>query len=1051
MSFNQDIIKLRGTVAAYKPNSGGNVDMPYPVRAIVKDNIDVTKSGRIRVYIAEFGGLNPDDSSSWTPVSYLSPFFGVTAGNVASKTSLGTYTQNPHSYGFWNQPPDIGTEVICVFLSGKKDFGYYIGSIPTPGLMHMLPAIGTSDNVIPNATEGAGYGGATKLPVTEINSNNPKSQSSPDQNEYRPIHSTVAGQFFQQGLIRDNVRGPISSSAMRESPSRVFGISTPGRPLYSGGFTGTDPEIASKVKSAKDSDLKVVGRRGGHTIVMDDGDFQGENNLLRLRTSAGHQITMSDDGQTLFVIHANGQSFIELGKEGTVDIFSMNSFNVRSQGDINFHADNNININAKKQLNIFAEQLNLNTDKDMNVRVGTEFKQHTVGDHTVKVDKKMSFNSKGDSSLASDALTYVNGAKINLNTGSTSLKPKEIKPIPTIAHTDTLFDKTNGWIPAPALLTSITSRAPAHTPWVNSNMGVDVKVNASASAILPSSPSPSVAAVNNSVPSSPQVPTTPSKTATVPTTQAISKNIDKSTSSALISQAGCDVSADAKLSAAANGTGVLDLNGTKSAVLGALGHTPAQLEEAGHLKPGSAALVEKSVASGMSIDKAMPSILFTGKDNINNPSDFLRSPQAQVNCQAGLMSNQVNALQSSGVITGQESGAQIGGLVMAATKFGADSLKSLLDAGKSTPSLAGIQGGATALVPNLTNNPVAQSISSGNFAAGLSDKSINPAGKIMGSLQQGAASLADSVKGAAAGAFNAIKSTFKALKGGQPQNLNIVAAGDVAKSAANNITSGLPGIQGGTGSLADLTKSAGVSINAAGSILPTNSSGLQSATPITGAGLVTSGLKAFSGGVSAVGNYISKAVSSSPISANNIVTNATKLKLSDVSSGTNFNSSLSGLSQKIGAGLNLNSLANTGLDASGKAALTSAISALNSGGPNSIKMPTIATDTVNRDEINAQAKALLGPGVPLPITASSPPNFKPVSADLQKSYDELKTQLATKEDLKWVLRKEWLDAKYYNGPDSTQAAFADEQYKLCLQSITDIKKQMSEVTKQMFT
>jgi hypothetical protein len=155
-------------------------------------------------------------------------------------------------------------------------------------------------------------------------------------------------------------------------------------------------EASKNLDSSSAEQAKLVSRRGGHTLVFDDGDFFGQNNLIRLRSASGHQITMSDDGQTLFIIHSNGQSYIELGKEGTVDIYATNSFNIRTKGDLNLHADNNININAKKQLNIFAEELNINSDKNTNVRVGENYSQQTVKNHTVKVDQSMSFLSKSN-------------------------------------------------------------------------------------------------------------------------------------------------------------------------------------------------------------------------------------------------------------------------------------------------------------------------------------------------------------------------------------------------------------------------------------------------------------------------------------------------------------------------------------------------------------------------------------------------------------------------------------------------------------------------------
>ena len=161
---------------------------------------------------------------------------------------------------------------------------------------------------------------------------------------------------------------------MRESPSRVgWGVSTPGRPIYQGGFT--DSNVLTNGVKSSDESLKLVSRRGGHSIVMDDGTAIGQDQLIRLRTALGHQILMSDDGQTLFIIHANGQSYIELGKEGTIDMYATNSVNIRTQGDLNLHADNNININAKKDLNIAADNIKINAETDICTEYGCRWRR----------------------------------------------------------------------------------------------------------------------------------------------------------------------------------------------------------------------------------------------------------------------------------------------------------------------------------------------------------------------------------------------------------------------------------------------------------------------------------------------------------------------------------------------------------------------------------------------------------------------------------------------------------------------------------------------------
>ena len=469
-------IKVKGQAKSTKPDAGGGVIRTVPVLGVVKNNIDSTRAGRLDVYIADFGAPNPDDSKSWITVSYMSPFFGSTPASGAID-SFGTYTQNPSSYGMWFSPPDIGSTVVCLFINGDVNYGYYIGSILPPELLQMIPAIGATENVVLNGAEAAGLGGATTLPVVNLNPNN---KTLNDASNFliapKPVHSYSSSIYFQQGLIRDSIRGPISSSALRESPSRVgWGVSTPGRPIYQGGFT--DNNVLTKGATSSNESLKLVSRRGGHSIVMDDGDVVGKDQLIRLRTALGHQILMSDDGQTLFIIHANGQSYIELGKEGTIDMYATNSVNIRTQGDLNLHADNNININAKNDLNIAANNIKINAETDISYRSGKNFSGYTLGTYTVKVNGSMSMEASGEGSYASAGTMYVNGSKINLNTGSTSVIPAEVPIIPIVTHTDTLFDKIKGWLAAPGYLLSIVSRAPAHSPWSSANQGVDVKVN----------------------------------------------------------------------------------------------------------------------------------------------------------------------------------------------------------------------------------------------------------------------------------------------------------------------------------------------------------------------------------------------------------------------------------------------------------------------------------------------------------------------------------------------------------------------------------------------
>jgi len=404
-----------GVAKAYDNNDKETPKVPPIVIGVVKSNVDTTRSGTIEVYINIAGGPNPN--ASVVKVRYMSPFLGIasSAGNPNSgsdKSGDGKFVGNPQSYGFWASSPDVGTEVVCVFINGNIDQGYYIGCVPKVGLLQMTPAIGASDKVVPNSTEATSYGGADRLPTSEVNTANPSVQkSSQIYDQPKPVHSYQASILAQQGLIRDNIRGVISSSAQRESPSRVFGISTPGGPIYEGGYTNATIGEAAINPETPDVKLAQVGRTGGHTFTMDDGDLEGQNQLVRLRSSAGHTILMNDSAQSMFMIHANGQTWVEMGAEGTIDLYSTNSVNIRSEGDLNFHADRDINMHAAKDFTVYADNFNVEADTNMNIRTGADLTQYTVGKHTLKVDGVLALASKGEASIASSRI--FTGSSVN--------------------------------------------------------------------------------------------------------------------------------------------------------------------------------------------------------------------------------------------------------------------------------------------------------------------------------------------------------------------------------------------------------------------------------------------------------------------------------------------------------------------------------------------------------------------------------------------------------------------------------------------------------------
>jgi len=477
-----NIERAKGRAQNFKFDRGGSAAEMGPFVGRVVNNVDPTRMGRLQVFIEQFSTGDGENPETWRWVSYMSPFYGSTQPSTA-KEGTGSYPGNQQSYGMWFTTPDIGIRVMCFFVDGDPDQGYYVGCIPEPGINRMIPAMGAvsrNQYRVQNNTQAEYFTQAEQLPVTEINDNNEEISNAPRFfDQPKPVHSYQSAIFFQQGLINDTERGPIGSSAQRESPSAVYGISTPGQAIYQGGLDPRTIRRQLQSDQVKPQDVQVIGRQGGHTLVMDDGDLEGQNSLLRLRTAKGHQITMSDSGDFFYITHSNGQTWIELGSEGTVDIFSTNSVNVRTQGDINLHADRDINMYAGRNFNAKAAgAVNLGATTAMNLASESGLTVYGSDNVGIRSDATLTLNSKVGNWRTSSALNLV-GSPINLNSGGGGSVAIP-KLFPKTLLDDTKFDYSTGWQVTPGGITSIVTRAPTHEPYPYHNQGTDAATSVAA-------------------------------------------------------------------------------------------------------------------------------------------------------------------------------------------------------------------------------------------------------------------------------------------------------------------------------------------------------------------------------------------------------------------------------------------------------------------------------------------------------------------------------------------------------------------------------------------
>ena len=361
---------------------------PGPWMGVVTNYLDPARMGSLEVVLAKstMGELALQNET--VIVKQMTPFYGVSSIKYEG-TNSADFEDVQKSYGMWFVPPDVGTTVICMFIDGEPNDGYWIGCVPSKFQNHMVPGIAASQNVAITAEQERKYG-TRNLPVAEfLKKGRDLSNPRPDSFN-KPIHP-FADRLLAQGLLTDTVRGITSSSARRDLPSAVFGISTPGPidPNSKKGYIGY-----SNVATAPTS------RLGGTTFVMDDGDKNGQNELVRIRTRTGHQILMHNSHDLIYIANSKGTAWIELTSNGKIDIYAADSVSIHSEQDFNFRADRDINIEA---------------GRNVNISVGGNMQTDVVGNHTLMVSKNgyITYSGSLDHNVDTDA-TYSVGNKLNV-------------------------------------------------------------------------------------------------------------------------------------------------------------------------------------------------------------------------------------------------------------------------------------------------------------------------------------------------------------------------------------------------------------------------------------------------------------------------------------------------------------------------------------------------------------------------------------------------------------------------------------------------------------
>jgi hypothetical protein len=458
--------------------TGSAEQKPGPFLAKVISHLDPTYMGTLQVQLLREVGNDEAKEGQLHQVKYLTPFGGQT--NVEYITEEDDYNATQKSYGMWFIPPDVGTIVMVIFIDGDPRKGYWIGCVPDENMNFQVPGHAATKYNIDGTYE--------RVPVAEYNKK--AREAATDPTKILKPASLMQDILDEQGLIEDDTRGITTSSARREIPSMVFGISTPGPVDKRGG--------APKGKFGKDEHKIAAGfisRLGGSSMVMDDGDDKflrrttasegppdyaaveqdeddglpeiPHNELIRFRTRTGHQILMHNSEDLIYIGNARGTTWIEMSSDGKIDIFAEDSISVHTKNDINFLADRDINFEAGRNINIKAAERMQAESKNYNLVV-TEKGKITVGTNFhLYSGSGNSFTTEGTTNIKSSGQHLETASQIHMN-GPAAATAETESPLTTFESPTNIDGET---------IRSIMLRVPTHEPWPHHENLDPVSVN----------------------------------------------------------------------------------------------------------------------------------------------------------------------------------------------------------------------------------------------------------------------------------------------------------------------------------------------------------------------------------------------------------------------------------------------------------------------------------------------------------------------------------------------------------------------------------------------
>jgi len=635
------------------------------VIGVVKVNAHPTRSGTIMVFVPTYSDqAREDDKTQWRSVKYATPFYSRTAltndkGTLENRPG-NNFVSVKNTGGFTFPAPDIGTKVLCVFPEGRNSDGFWFACAPDTYMMQSLPESSASTNFEknPDLVRNA------KAPTLEFNDDpNAGADVGKIANFLQPKRALdvhTAGFLKSQGLDEDEIRGLTSSSFTRETPSEIVGVSTKGRRTTAAGQPIEATGINKKLSAGDDLSIQEAAgvegraaRKKGHALVLDDGDIEGNNNLMRFRTAAGHQVLLHDTENLIYIGNAQGTAWVQLDAKGQVDVYSQTSINLRSS-NINMHADGAIKMHAGSTIQLVAgsnlhlegrSMANLYSDK------GPAFMYGGGGIH-IKSGKTTNIQAASSMNLKAGGVIAIQGSCVALQSPAAPAGKQNKAKEKSLQ--DTKPDAKGFWNADKDLPTTV-DRAPTHEPYIGHGTttietvyeSVDIDDVKSGAELVPAKPANPKNLSTNGIERA---------NALINDKKLTPTNIVKDLASGV--QLG-DLTNKVTKNLAVGVSEIVGSGGAANFISGAtnaigkFGATVSNLQKNGFVRP-------EAFFNGQLTDPK----LWTGKDGIETIEDFLANDFAQENMFYADMFNSMQDAYLNGAISEDDDEATIAGMTM---------------------------------------------------------------------------------------------------------------------------------------------------------------------------------------------------------------------------------------------------------------------------------------------------------------------------------------------------------------------------------------------------